>query len=72
MGIVSRECLRNIPLDSNSGYTDRWFIAMGNPNKFKDKADAVQEAVVQIKMRCEELLSENMHKVKMLNIGEVL
>jgi hypothetical protein len=46
-------------------------VAHGNrkPKQFKEKADAVQDLVVQIKMRCEELLSEKMDKVKKLNLG---
>ena len=43
---------------------------MIQPNRFKEKAEDVQDEVVKIKMRCEELLSQNVDKIKKLNIGE--
>ena len=43
---------------------------MFKPEKFTHMTETVQELVLAIRMRCEELLSENVSRIKELNEGE--
>ncbi|KAI0593507.1 hypothetical protein F4775DRAFT_497054 [Biscogniauxia sp. FL1348] len=46
----------------------RWTIATFNPTKLQNKLNSANEAVARVRMRCEELLGENVNELKkMLN-----
>ncbi|KAK9780208.1 putative Fungal STAND N-terminal Goodbye domain-containing protein [Seiridium cardinale] len=45
-----------------SGFS-RWIIAIFNGSKFKDKTDLANEAVTNVRMKCEELLNERVYEL---------
>ena len=49
--------------------TGRWLKALGRPNSILDKAKEVQDAIMDIRRLCDELLDKNVNIIKQLNIG---
>ncbi|KAI2642295.1 hypothetical protein GGS21DRAFT_487150 [Xylaria nigripes] len=45
----------------------RWLKALGNSHSIEEKASVVEEAIVKVRLVCEELLNKNVADVKSLN-----
>ena len=48
----------------------RWLRALSPSGSLSDKADEVQDHIVQIRYRCEELLNKNVDIIKRSNMGK--
>lgn len=49
----------------------RWIKALGRPNSILDKAKEVQDAILDMRLLCDELLDKNVYLIKQLNLGLV-
>ncbi len=59
------EC--RLPNYLTSSPIGRWLRALGMSDSFLDKANVVQQEIVDIRRLCDELLSKKVHSIKVLN-----